>query len=146
MKSRIERAVVNRYARSAFTLIEMLLVLVILSALAAVLVPRLAGRAEQARVTAAETDIRNLGLALDAFEIDVGRYPTTEENLDALLEEPPGVTGWRQPYVSSRSGLLDPWGNPYIYSYPGQFNRYGYDLNSFGPDGREGTDDDIANW
>ena len=146
MKNRIKLAGKSGIAMRAFTLIELLLVMVILSALAAVIVPRLAGRTEQAYITAAETDIRNLETALDTFEIDIGRYPTESEGLDALINHPSGVDRWRGPYVTSRSGLVDPWGNPYVYRYPGRQNTYGYDLFSYGPDGREGTDDDIANW
>lgn len=146
MKNRIIIAGKRRLAIRAFTLIELLLVMVILSALAAVIVPRLAGRTEQAYITAAETDIRNLETALNTFEVDIGRYPMESEGLDALINQPLGVERWRGPYVTSKSGLVDPWGNPYIYRYPGRRNAYGYDLYSYGPDGREGTDDDITNW
>ena len=130
-------------ARRAFTLIELLLVLVILGVLAVVVVPKFAGRSEQARVTAAKTDISRLSLALDAFEIDIGRYPTTEEGLGALVAAPPNAPDWKQPYVASVPN--DPWGNPYNYRYPGSNNPNGYDLSSLGPDGREGADD-IGNW
>ncbi len=128
-----------------FTLIELLLVLVILTALAAVVVPKFTRRSEQARITAANTDIANLGLALDAFEIDVGRYPTTSEELGALVEPPANSVGWNGPYI--KKGIpLDPWGNKYIYKYPGQYNVNGYDLYSYGPNGQEGGDDDVVNW
>lgn len=132
-------------ARHGFTLIELLLVLVILATLAAVVVPRFTQRSEQARITAARTDISRLEVALDAFEVDTGRYPTNEEALGGLINEPSNVRGWMGPYI--RRGVPnDPWGNPYVYRYPGRHNQNGYDLYSFGPDGREGTEDDIDNW
>lgn len=131
--------------RSGFTLIELLLVLVILTALAAVVVPKFTRRSEQARVTAGNTDIANLGVSLDAFEIDVGRFPTTSEGLGALLDRPNNAVGWHGPYI--KKGLpVDPWGKSYVYQFPGQNNTYGYDLYSCGPDGQEGGDDDIVNW
>jgi len=120
-------------------------VLVILTTLAAVIVPKFTRRSEQTRVTAARTDIANLEVALDAFEVDTGRYPTTEEGLTALLQQPSDVKSWSGPYI--KRGLpKDPWGNPYVYKTPGDHNTSGYDLYSFGPNGQEGGDDDIDNW
>ena len=131
--------------QGGFTLIELLLVLVILTTLAAVVVPKFTRRSEQARITAARTDIANLEVALDLFEVEAGRYPATEEGLTALVEEPADVTEWHGPYIK-RGVPKDPWGNPYVYTCPGQHNTTGYDLSSFGPDGQEGGDDDIDNW
>ncbi|MHC4712038.1 MAG: type II secretion system major pseudopilin GspG [Planctomycetota bacterium] len=135
----------SRYAERGFTLIELLLVLVILATLAAVVVPRFTRRSVQARITAARTDIANLEVALDAFEVDTGRYPTTQEGLGPLLEQPDDVTEWHGPYIK-RGIPKDPWGNPYVYKCPGQHNETSYDLYSYGPNGREGGDDDIDNW
>jgi general secretion pathway protein G len=132
-------------AARAFTLIELLLVLVILATLAVLVVPKFTKRSEQAKVTGARTDIANLEVALDAFEVDCGRCPATEEGLRALLEQPAGAQGWQGPYLK-RGMPKDPWGNPYVYRYPGQHNANGYDLYSFGPDGQEGGTDDIDNW
>jgi len=129
----------------AFTLIELLLVLVILGTLAALVVPRFTRRSEQAKITGAHTDIANIEVALDTFEVDCGRFPSTEEGLSALVEQPAGTTGWQGPYLK-RGMPKDPWGNAYIYRYPGQHNTTGYDLYSFGPDGQEGGGDDIDNW
>ena len=132
-------------ARKAFTLIEMLLVLVIIATLAAVIVPKFTRRSEQARITAARADVANLEVALDAFEIDAGRYPTAEEGLGALLTQPSDAREWHGPYI--KRGLpKDPWGNPYVYRSPGDHNTDSYDLYSFGPDGNEGGADDIDNW
>ena len=130
--------------RFAFTLIELLLVMVILVVLAAVVVPRFTSRSEQARFTAARTDIANLETALDAFEVDCGRFPSNDEGLRVLVEQPNNVQNWRGPYI--KRGLpKDPWNNPYVYRFPGANNANGYDLYSMGPDGREGNDD-VTNW
>ncbi len=143
--ARTRRDGARRDLKSGFTLVELLLVLVILATLAAVVVPRFTRRSQQARTTAARVDIANLEVALDTFEIDTGRYPTTEEGLGALVEQPAGLTGWHTPYIK-RGVPNDPWGTPYVYRCPGQHNTSGYDLHSFGPDGRGGGDDDIDNW
>lgn len=128
-----------------FTLVELLLVLVILAVLAVVVVPKFTGRSQQAKITAAKTDIANLEVAIDAFEVDCSRYPTTEEGIQALVQQPSNLTEWKGPYL--KRGLpKDPWHNPYVYRYPGQHNPNGYDLSSLGPDGREGGGDDIDNW
>ena len=132
--------------RGGFTLIELLLVLVILAILAAVVVPKFTKRSEQARDAAARTDISNLGTALDAFEVDTGKYPTTDEGLNALYQAPSNVQGqWRGPYIQ-RQINSDPWGHPYVYRCPGSHNTNTYDLFSMGPDGKEGGGDDVDNW
>ena len=130
--------------RRGFTLLELLLVLVILGVLAALVVPRFAGRSEQARVTAAQTDVSSVQNALDQFEIDNGRYPTADEGLAALFDRPASADNWNGPYL--RGGVPeDPWGNAYVYRQPGRQNPDSFDLYSTGPDGREGNDD-IGNW
>ena len=132
--------------RSAFTLIELLLVLVILAVLAAVVVPKFTGRSEQARKAAAKTDISMLETALENFEVDSGRYPTTEEGLGVLIQPPAQVKAWHGPYIKQNYLPKDPWGNPYVYRFPGQNNVSSYDLASLGPDGSEGGGDDVDNW
>jgi general secretion pathway protein G len=131
--------------RTGFTLIELLLVLVILATLAAIVTPKFTKRSEQARITAARTQIAQLEVALDAFEIDIGRYPSSSDGLKALVEKPSDAEGWQQPYLK-RDVPKDPWGNEYVYRYPGQYNEEGYDLYSFGPDRKQGGGDDITNW
>ncbi len=132
--------------RSAFTLIELMLVLVILATLSAIVVPKFTGQSKKAKLTAAKTQISHLALALDAFEVDLGRYPTNVEGLRALVEKPASDSDeWRQPYLSGNVPL-DPWGNEYVYRCPGDYNQDGYDLISYGPDGKLGGDDDITNW
>jgi general secretion pathway protein G len=130
--------------RVGFTLIELLLVLVILTVLAAVVVPKFSSRPEQARIAAARADLATLDNVLSTFQIDTGRFPTNEEGLGALVQQPSGVRNWNGPYVK-RGIPKDPWGNPYVYQYPGQHNGADPDLHSLGPDGREGNDD-IDNW
>jgi len=128
-----------------FSLIELLLVLVILATLTAIVVPKFTKRSEQAKVTSAAVEISQIEVALDAFEVDCGRYPTTEEGLGALLQQPSNADGWHGEYLK-RGIPQDPWGNPYVYRQPGRHNTTGYDLYSFGPDGQEGGGDDIDNW
>ncbi len=135
--------------RRGFTLIELLLVMVILAVLAALVIPRFAGRSEEAREKAAQTQITSLfGTALDVYEADNGHYPSTAQGLSALRVKPSGAPEpkhWKGPYLKS-DVPVDPWGNPYVYRAPGTQNPSGYDLLSVGPDGREGTEDDVKNW
>jgi general secretion pathway protein G len=132
----------QRGARTrAFTLVEILLVIVIIGVLAGMLVARLSGRTQEAKITRAQADVAGqLSLALDLFEQDTGRYPTEEEGLAALVDDP-GLESWKGPYLKGRL-KPDPWGNPYIYrldsEHPGM-----YVLSSAGPDGQSGNEDDI---
>ncbi len=148
-KSKIQKPVLSNSrtgpkSHAAFTLVEMLLVLVILATLAAIVIPKMAGRSQQAKVTAAQAQISSVELALDAFEVDNGYYPKSG-GLGDLLVPPAGATSWRGPYLK-KDIPLDPWGAAYIYEYPGKHNADGYDLSSIGPDGRASTEDDINNW
>lgn len=133
-------------SKKGFTLIEILLVVAIIGALAAMVVPRLTGRSEKAKMAAAQADIRaNVSTALKMYEIDMGSFPSTEQGLEALLTVPSGAEGtvWQGPYVERKP--LDPWNRSYEYKYPGKRNPAGYDLYSLGRDGVESTDD-IGNW
>ena len=131
--------------QAGFTLVELLLVLVILAMLAAIVVPKFSGRTEQAKLTAAKTQISNIETALDGYETDCGGYPQGSDGLRALLEKPGACDDWRGPYLK-KAISADPWGHPYIYECPGKHDEKSYDLMSAGPDGQAGTADDIANW
>ena len=125
-----------------FSLVEVLLVVVIIGVLAGMLVTRLSGRSQEAKVTRAQADIRGtLSLALDLFEQDIGRYPTDEEGLRALVMDP-GVSGWKRSYLKGDL-KSDPWGTDYIYAIDSDDPTI-YVLSSAGPDGQAGTDDDIT--
>jgi general secretion pathway protein G len=127
-----------------FTLVEMLLVLVILSTLAAIVYPNMGSHPREARVTAAQLQIKNFGTALSAFEIDNDRFPKGRDGLLELVQRPSDARNWRAPYLESIP--KDPWGNEYIYTCPGKHNVATYDIASMGPDGVLGTEDDITNW
>ena len=132
--------------RFGFTLVEIMLVVIIIGALAAMIIPRLAGRGEEAKVKVAKADIdANLATALRLYELDNGSYPTTEQGLAALLVKPntnPLPENWNGPYVEKDP--IDPWGRPYIYVSPGE-HRSDYDLSS---KGKDATSDkgEISNW
>lgn len=132
--------------KKGFTLIEILLVVVILGTLAAMVFPRLTGRSEQAKITAARADIDgNIATALKLFELDNGFFPTTEQGLDALLRKPdksPTPKNWNGPYLEKQA--VDPWGRNYVYKCPGT-HGFDYDLYSLGRDDKE-NETDITNW
>ena len=131
-------------SQAGFTLVELMLVLVILAILAGLVLPKFTGRAEQAKETAAKTQISTFATALGAYEVDTGSYPSTQAGLRALVVQPSDVPNWRGPYLESDI-TLDPWLHPYIYEYPGKLNPSGYDIISMGLDGQQGTADDIVN-
>ena len=135
----------QRFAQRGFTLIELLLVLVILGVLAAIVVPKFAGRTEQARQTAAQSQIATFGTALDAFEVDNGYYPKGKNGLNDLVQQPRDAQNWKGPYMKNDIPM-DPWGHPYVYECPGKHNPSSYDLSSIGLDGRANSEDDITNW
>jgi general secretion pathway protein G len=138
-----------RRSQSGFTLIEIMVVVVILGILAALVVPQVMNRPDQAKVTVAKGDIKAIGAALDMYKLDNFAYPSTQQGLEALVSRPSGnppAKNW------SKDGYLkklpiDPWGNTYQYLSPG--SKGTYDLYSLGADGKEGGSDndaDIANW
>ncbi len=139
------RRVIENMKREGFTLIELMLVVIIIGALVAMVMPRLAGRSEQARVQAAEADIRsNIATGLKLYELDNGSYPSSAEGLGALLTKPGNAKSWNGPYLEKKP--TDPWGHEYRYESPGAHRTSDYDLFSYGKDGQAGTGDDVTNW
>lgn len=139
----------QRTPRSGFTLIEILVVVVVIAILATLVAPNVFQHVGTARATTARSQIEMFGAALDAYRLHTGRYPSTQEGLAALWTRPVSAPAtWRGPYLR-KSLPLDPWGNAYEYTSPGEVNRDGYDLRSLGADGRrggEGEDADVTSW
>lgn len=140
----------KRNRKSAgFTLVELLIVMVILGLLSALVGPRLFGHLGSSKTKAARTQIELLGAALDMYRLDMGRYPATEDGINALSQKPADearAASWRGPYLKKKVEK-DPWGNAYVYAFPGQHGEY--DLVSLGADGQpggEGEDADINSW
>jgi len=127
--------------RKAFTLVELMLVVIIIGVLVAMIVPRMAGRSEQAREAVAKADVGlNIATAIKLYEMDNGSYPPS---LDALLTAPGAAPNWKGPYLEKSP--LDPWGREYKYRVPGTHRVHDYDLYSLGKDGVESSDD-VGNW
>lgn len=130
--------------KRSFTLIELMLVVIIIGALVAMVMPRLTGRGEQARVSAAGADIKaNIATGLKLYELDNGNFPSSAEGLNALLEKPGSASAWNGPYLEKKP--IDPWGREYKYKCPGEHRPADYDLYSLGKDGVESADD-VKNW
>ena len=136
----------RRVARG-YTLVELLVVLAILSLLVALAAPRVIKYLSGAKTDTARIQIQKLSGVLDLYRLEVGRFPTDDEGLQALVERPGRAEIWNGPYLKNKDALIDPWGKPYIYHSPGQHGDY--DLYTLGADGREGgdgEDKDITNW
>jgi len=123
-------------AQRGFTLMELLAVIVIIGVLAAVIAPRLGDSGDRAKVNLAKTELGQIVQALDLYKLEVGRYPTAQEGLDALLKNPGGAPNWNGPYLRKDS-IKDPFGTDYKYAVPGP-NNTPFELKSLGADGREG--------
>ncbi len=146
MHRRPESSIHPRW-NTSFTLMEMILVVVIIALLAALVLPKVTGWAEKSRIAAAKAQVSSFKTALGSFETEYGRLPTTAEGLRALVERPAGWTEtveWKRSLDESYVPQ-DPWGRDYLYRNPGTVNTDGYDLYSLGPDGQDGTDDDVGN-
>ena len=131
-----------------FSLLELLVVLLLLGTFAGIFAPKLFGQAEKAKRNAAKLEIDQIGQGLDLFKLEVGRYPTSQEGMAALVTAPSGVSNWNGPYLKRSSVPKDPWSNEYKYVSPGDQNRP-YDVVSLGPDGKEGGEGDnkdITSW
>lgn len=144
----------HRVGRQGFTLMEVLLVLVILVVLMGFAVPSLLGSKKKADIDAAKTQIGLFRTSLEKYALDLNVFPTTEQGLDSLVEKPSDLeeekqANWAGPYisVSGKEAPKDPWGHKYSYEYPPTHGSGEYpDIWSAGPDGKEGSEDDIVNW
>lgn len=132
---------------AGFTLIELMVVLLILALLTTIAAPRVTKYLRKAKADTAKIQVQALAAAVDSIHLDTGRLPTTDEGLKTLVEAPPGMNGWDGPYVRKQDSLVDPWGKPYHYKFPG---RHGdYEIFSYGADNKEGGEGDAAdvgNW
>lgn len=139
-------------SQAGFTLLEIMIVVMIVGLLMTVIATQLIGRAQTAQVDIAATQLRQIEQALELYKLDNGRYPTTDQGLDALVREPtsePRPRRYNPGGYLSQKMLLDPWQAPYQYQAPGANNQRTFDLYSFGPDGvqgGEGENADIVNW
>ncbi|HEU4721240.1 MAG TPA: type II secretion system major pseudopilin GspG [Gemmatimonadaceae bacterium] len=140
-----------RRPRSGFTLIEVLVVVVIIAVLASIVAPNVFRHVDTAKNVAAQAQIATLGAALDAYRLDNGRYPTTEQGLAALWQQPtagPRPANWRGPYLR-QPPPADPWGAAFVYRFPGERTPNGFDLSSMGADGAPGGTGeaaDVTSW
>jgi general secretion pathway protein G len=134
--------------RKAFTLVELLVVVIIIGILAALIVPRVFGRVGAAKQGVAKQKIGVLETKVLEFQTDCGRFPTQQEGLQALIRQPSDCPKWKGPYVKDKD-ILDPWEVEFVYRYPGRRNTGDFDLMTFGADKQEGGEDeneDIGNW
>ena len=143
MKTRL-----SKQTRAAFTLIEIMVVVIVIGIIAATIMPRFLSTTYDAKVSTAKNNVAELENALERFNLHMDRYPTMEEGLKVLLEAPPNDDGkWRGPYIKQLR--TDPWGNPFQYRIPGTHNPTSFDLWSRGADGVDGGEGkgvDIGNW
>ena len=133
----------RRQCNRGFTLIELLVVLVILGLVAAIAVPQVIKYVGSAKSDTARIQIERLATTLDLYRLEVGRYPSDIEGLEALVERPPSAETWNGPYLKNREAITDPWDQPYVYASPGEGGR-DYDLLTLGADGQEGGDGENA--
>lgn len=130
-----------------FTLLELMVVLLILALLASIAAPRVIKNLSRAKSETARIEINALSEAIDAYHLDTGEYPSSEQGLKALLTAPASTQSWDGPYVKKADSLIDPWGHPYLYQYPGRHGAYDvYTLGSDQQAGGTGEAQDVGNW
>jgi general secretion pathway protein G len=126
----------NRHGEQGFTLVEMLVVIAIIGLIMGLIGPRVLNYLSESKVKAAKIQMQSFASALDLFNLDAGRYPSSSEGLDALVHRTPGIAAWNGPYLKGGNVPMDPWGHPYLYRAPGE--RGAFDIVSLGADGAEG--------
>lgn len=144
MKNRLKLRLLKT---SGFTLLELLIVMIIIGLLAALIGPKMIGRVGESRQTVAKQQIEGFSSALEMYKLDTAKYPTQEQGLEALIAQPQGVINWKGSYLKKKIIPKDPWGNNYIYTYPGEHGDY--DIISHGADGKSGGDGeekDVLSW
>jgi len=147
MHAKLAHRIPSRRNEGGFTLIELLVVLAILGMIVAFVTPQVLKYLGRAKTDAAHIQIENLGAALDLFRLDVGRYPTQSEGLDALIVRPTGLDVWNGPYLKQKAVPLDPWNRAYLYKIPGDHGEYDlYSLGADGVPGGTGENQDVTNW
>jgi general secretion pathway protein G len=133
----------TRHSEAGFTLVEILVVITIIGLIMGLVGPRVLTYLSDSKVKAASIQIQGFSSALDLYYLDSGRYPTSNEGLNALVQRPEGATTWNGPYLKGNSIPNDPWGRPYVYKFPGQ--KGPFEIVSLGPDGRESDSATVAN-
>ena len=144
MKNRLKLRLLKT---GGFTLLELLIVMIIIGLLAALIGPKMIGRVGESRQTVAKQQIEGFSSALEMYKLDTAKYPTQEQGLEALIAQPQGIINWKGSYLKKKLIPKDPWGNNYIYTYPGEHGDY--DIISHGADGKSGGDGeekDVLSW
>ena len=144
MKNRLKLRLLKT---GGFTLLELLIVMIIIGLLAALIGPKMIGRVGESRQTVAKQQIEGFSSALEMYKLDTAKYPTQEQGLEALIAQPQGIINWKGVIPKKKLIPKDPWGNNYIYTYPGEHGDY--DIISHGADGKSGGDDedkDVLSW
>lgn len=144
MKNRLKLRLLKT---GGFTLLELLIVMIIIGLLAALIGPKMIGRVGESRQTVAKQQIEGFSSALEMYKLDTAKYPTQEQGMEALIAQPQGIINWKGSYLKKKLIPKDPWGNNYIYTYPGEHGDY--DIISYGADGKSGGDGeekDVLSW
>ncbi len=137
----------TKHQQTGFTLLELLVVLGIIAMLAGIVGPQVMKHMGESKTKAAKVQVEDLSASLDMYKLDLGRYPTTDEGLNALVESPDSSKPWNGPYLKKSKVPVDPWQQPYHYVSPGEHGKF--DLFSYGADGKEGgegEDQDLLSW
>ena len=141
------RGMTERRGERGFTLVELLVVMVILGLLVGLAAPMVMNQLSGAKTKTAGIEVARLSGALDLYRLELGDYPSGQDGLGALVEQPAGAERWNGPYVTKADAIVDPWDRPYRYRYPGEHSQFDlYSLGRDGQDGGDGEDQDVTNW